>query len=134
MHVCGGFFILTGFMIPAGTGILGCSDAIFVYFAQIHPCFLVRYHDSVNYFKKAIDIFCDVCYTVITEEKELLRRTQGQAISCSPGSRIPRNGVRSKPPKVLYRTASYGGYANGPLKNFPKPFTSTTKQEDTPMG
>ena len=79
------FFVSTGFMIPAGTGILDCSDAIFVYFAQILPCFLVRYHDSVNYFEKAIDIFCDVCYTVITEEKELLRRTQGQAISCSPG-------------------------------------------------
>ena len=54
---------------------------IIVHIAQFYLLLFVQCHDSLNYFEKAIDFLCDVCYTVITEEQELLREAQGQAIS-----------------------------------------------------
>jgi hypothetical protein len=85
---------------------------LFMHFAQPSVFFIVHYHVSINYFEKAIDIFCDVCYTVITEEKELLRRTQGQAISCILGipdstERCPVKTNRMRFPKESRMT--YGG-------------------------
>jgi len=66
---------------------------IVVHIAQVRPFVFVYNHDSINYFEKGIDILRDICYTVDTEEKELLREAQGQA---KPDTRNPgfqRNGV-----------------------------------------
>ena len=66
---------------------------IVMHIAQVCPFAFVYNHDSINYFEKGIDILRDICYTVDTEEKELLREAQGQA---KPDTRNPgfqRNGV-----------------------------------------
>lgn len=64
-----------------------------MHFAQDRNLVFVYDHDSINCFEKGIDFLRDICYTVDTEEKELLREAQGQA---KPDTRNPgfqRNGV-----------------------------------------
>ena len=57
---------------------------IVVQYVQEKRFWFVHNHVSVNYFKKGIDIFCDICYTVITEEKELLKSVTGAGEILNP--------------------------------------------------